>query len=93
MYLTYLSVCSMYFFNKAKNRVKFVSPIFTIVPPVNVIGCGGVQGALQEARWDQVHDQRLPLLQLGSDHERGGCRGYREDECEGVEDWMDEHEP
>lgn len=33
------------------------------------------QGAMQEAWWDQVHNQRLPLLQPSSDQQRRGCRG------------------
>lgn len=52
-----------------------------------------VQGAMPEARWGQVHDQRLQVLQLGFDHQRRGCRGYSEGERERVEDWMDELEP
>lgn len=58
-----------------------------------MIVCGDVQGAMQEAGRDKVHDQRLPLLQPGSDHQRRWCRGYREDERERVEDRLDEHEP
>lgn len=46
----------------------------------------------QEGR-SQVHNKRVPLLQLGSGHQRGGCRGYREGERERVKDWLDEHEP
>ena len=48
---------------------------------------------MQEARWDQVHDQRLPLLQPGSDQQRGGCRGYREGVREGLKDGLDAIEP
>ena len=55
--------------------------------------CVDVQGAMPQARWDEVHDQRLPLLQLGTDHQRGGCRGYHEGEREGFKDRVDEHEP
>jgi len=58
-----------------------------------MIGCGGMQGGLQEEGRDEVHDERLPLLQLGFDQQRGGCRGYREGERERVEERVDEHEP
>lgn len=60
---------------------------------VNVIGCGGVQGSVSEARRGEVHDQRVPLLQPGFDHQRGRCRGYREGERERVEYRVDEHDP
>lgn len=60
---------------------------------VNVIGCGGMQGALQERGRDEVHDQRVPLLQLGFDHQRRGCRGYHEGQRERVQNGVDEHEP
>lgn len=36
-----------------------------------------VQGSMQKGRWNQIYDQRFSLLQLGSNHQRGGCRGYR----------------
>jgi len=58
-----------------------------------MIGCGGMQGGLQERRRDEVHDERIPLLQLDLDHQRGRCRGYREGELERVEERVDEHEP
>lgn len=48
---------------------------------------------MPQARRDQVHHQRLPLLQLGSGLQRRGCRGYREGERERVQDWLDEPEP
>ncbi|KAL0390215.1 UNVERIFIED_CONTAM: Expansin-A6 [Sesamum calycinum] len=44
-------------------------------------------------RGHKVHNQRLPLLQSGSDHQRGRRRGHREGEHQGFEEWMDEHEP
>lgn len=40
----------------------------------------------------QVYDQRLPLLQLGSDHERRGSRRYSEGERERLKHRVDEHE-
>lgn len=52
-----------------------------------------VQGAMQEAGRHKVHSQRPPLLQLGSDLQRGGCRGYREGEHQRGEDGVDQHEP
>lgn len=48
---------------------------------------------MPKAGWDQVHNQRPPLLQLGSDYQRRGCRGYSEGEREGIKDWVDDHEP
>ena len=51
------------------------------------------QGAMPKARRDQVHHQRVPLLQLGFGLQRRGCRGYREGERERVKDWLDEPEP
>lgn len=42
---------------------------------------------------DKVHNQWLPLLQLGVDLQCRGCRGYREGERERLEDRLDEHEP
>lgn len=51
------------------------------------------QGTMPQEGRSQVHNKRVPLLQLGSGHQRGGCRGYREGERERVKDWLDEHEP
>lgn len=51
------------------------------------------QGAMPQAWWNQVHDQRFPLLQLGSDLQRRGRRRYRAREREGFENRMVEHEP
>lgn len=47
---------------------------------------------MPEKRGDTVHDKRIPLLQPGTDHQRGGCRGYREGERERIEEWLDEYE-
>lgn len=44
---------------------------------------------MQKARWDQVHNQRLPLLQPGFDQQRCRCRGYREGLREGSKDRVD----
>ncbi|KAK9029162.1 hypothetical protein V6N11_026285 [Hibiscus sabdariffa] len=51
------------------------------------------QSAMPEEGRDTVHNQRVPLLQPGSDLQRGGCRGYREGERERNPDRLDEHEP
>lgn len=51
------------------------------------------QGAMPQARWDQVHNQRLPLLQPGPGLQRRGCRGYHARAREGHQDRLDEHEP
>lgn len=48
---------------------------------------------MQEEGRHKVHNQRIPLLQPGSDHQRRGRGGHREGEHQGFEDWMDEHEP
>lgn len=48
---------------------------------------------MPEEGWDQVHNQRLPLLQPGLGVQRGGCRGHRAGEREGFEDRVDDHEP
>lgn len=48
---------------------------------------------MPQARRDQVHDQRLPLLQPGPGLQRRGCRGYRARAREGLEDRLDDHEP
>lgn len=48
---------------------------------------------MPQARRDQVHYQRLPLLQPGFGKQRRGCRGYRAGERERIQDWLDEHEP
>lgn len=50
------------------------------------------QGAMPQARRDQIHNQRLPLLQPGFDLQRRGCRRYRARERERHKDWLDEHE-
>ena len=47
---------------------------------------------MPEARRDPVHDQRIQLLQLGSDHQRRGLRGYREGERQRDKNGMAEHE-
>lgn len=52
-----------------------------------------LQDTVQEARRHQIHDQRLPLLQPGSGHQRCGCRGYRAREHQGKEHAVDSHEP
>jgi len=52
-----------------------------------------MQGAVPEERRHKVHNKRVPLLQLGIDQQRGGCRGYRAGERERFQDWLDEHEP
>jgi hypothetical protein len=51
------------------------------------------QGVMPQARRYQVHNQRLPLLQPGAGLQRRGCRGYRARAGEGLQDWLDEHEP
>lgn len=48
---------------------------------------------MPEARRDQIHDQRLPLLQPGTDHQCRGRRGYSEGNGEGIQDRMDKPEP
>lgn len=48
---------------------------------------------MQKARRNQIHDQRIPLLQLGSGDERCGRRRHRAREREGIEHGVDEHEP
>ena len=48
---------------------------------------------MSEARGDPVHNPRVQVLQLGFNHERRGCRGYREGEREGHANRVDEHEP
>lgn len=55
--------------------------------------CVLLQSAVPEEGWDQVHDERLQVLQPGPDHQCGRCRGHREGEREGLEDRVDEHEP
>ncbi|KAB5524643.1 hypothetical protein DKX38_022392 [Salix brachista] len=52
-----------------------------------------ITGALPEERRHEVHDKRIPLLQPGTDQQRGGCGGYRAGERERFKDWVDEHEP
>ena len=39
-----------------------------------------LQGTVPKAWGSEVHGQRIPLLQPGADHQRGGRRGYREGE-------------
>jgi len=48
---------------------------------------------MQKGWWNQIHDQRLSLLQPGFDLQRCGCRGYRARECERKQKWMEQHEP
>lgn len=48
---------------------------------------------MPQARRNQVHHQRLPLLQPGFGLQRRGCRGCRAGECERVQDRLDEPEP
>lgn len=48
---------------------------------------------MPKARRNQIHDQRIPLLQPGSGHQRRGRRRYRAREREGDEHCLDEHEP
>ncbi|KAL6507992.1 Expansin-A6 [Orobanche gracilis] len=48
---------------------------------------------LQKTGRNQVHDQRFPLLQLGSDHQRRGRRGYRAREHQRHENLMATNEP
>lgn len=50
------------------------------------------QSGMQEARWHKVQNQRVPVVQPGSDHQRGGCRGYREGEHQRVQNRVDKHE-
>lgn len=50
------------------------------------------QGAMPEARRNQVHDKRIPVLQPGADLQRRGCRGYSEGERERDKDRVDELE-
>ena len=47
---------------------------------------------MQKERRNKVHNQRSPLLQLGSDHQRCRSRRHREDERERFKDWLDESE-
>lgn len=51
------------------------------------------QDTVQKTRWDQIHNQRFPLLQLGPGHQRGGCRGHRAPEHQGCEHPVAAHEP
>jgi hypothetical protein len=52
-----------------------------------------MQSAMPQEGRHKVHHKRIPLLQLGIDQQRGGCRGYSAGEREGFKDWLDEHEP
>ena len=47
---------------------------------------------MPEARRDQVHDQRVPVLQLGSDQQRRRSRGCGEGERERDQNRLDELE-
>lgn len=49
------------------------------------------QGALCEEGRNKVHDQRTLLLQLGSDQQRGGCRGCPCGLNQGFEDRVASH--
>lgn len=51
------------------------------------------QGAMPQARRNKIHNQRFPLLQLGTDHKRGRRRGHREGQRERQQNRVDEHEP
>ncbi|KAL4340814.1 hypothetical protein GQ457_08G012630 [Hibiscus cannabinus] len=51
------------------------------------------RSAVSEARGDEIHHQWVPLLQLGPDHQRRGCRRHREGEREGKQNRLVEHEP
>lgn len=48
---------------------------------------------MQKEGGDEVHHQRLQILQLGIDLERGWCRRHPEGVGEGVEDKLDGNEP
>lgn len=48
---------------------------------------------MSEARRNEVHNQRVPILQPGADHQRRGCRRHREGERQGFEDRLDADEP
>lgn len=83
--LKLVGVCLVFDFVLSLTVVK----IFTYLKVFVLI----LQGPMQEARWDQVHNQRFPLLQLGIGDERGGCRGYRAGEHQGIQDPVDANEP
>lgn len=51
------------------------------------------QSAMPEARRGPVHNPRVQLLQLGFNHQRGRCRGYREGERERHAHRVAKHEP
>ncbi|KAH7514481.1 hypothetical protein FEM48_Zijuj11G0094100 [Ziziphus jujuba var. spinosa] len=51
------------------------------------------QCAMQKEGRDQIHDQRLPLLQLGFGNQRCGCRGHRVRLDQRIKDRLDEDEP
>ena len=53
----------------------------------------GLQGPMQEARGNQIHNQRFPILQPGTGDERGRSRGHSEGEHKRSKHRMDEHEP
>lgn len=48
---------------------------------------------MQKGRRDQVHDQRLPLLQPGFSQQRRGRRGHREGQRQRSQHPVDSHEP
>ena len=48
---------------------------------------------MQEARGNQIHNQRFPILQPGTGDERGRSRGHSEGEHKRSKHRMDEHEP
>ncbi|KAF2288674.1 hypothetical protein GH714_010246 [Hevea brasiliensis] len=50
------------------------------------------EDTVQEARWNEIHNKRFPLLQSSSGNQRRRCRGYREGERQGITDRVDEHE-
>ncbi|KAI8539983.1 hypothetical protein RHMOL_Rhmol09G0225300 [Rhododendron molle] len=54
---------------------------------------GHCNDSMPKARRDQIHDQRLQLLQPDSDHQRRRRRGYREGQRQRVQNRMDEPEP
>lgn len=47
---------------------------------------------MPEARGNEVHDKRIPVLQPGADLQRRGCWGYSEGERERDKDRVDELE-
>lgn len=52
-----------------------------------------LKGAMPEVGWNQVHRQRFPLLQLGSNQQRRRRRRHSESLGERYKDQLDEYEP